>query len=60
MKNVKLTVKGDILTIEVNLKQSQGHSASGKSDVIATTSGNVSLPKPNEDVKLGLNLYRKV
>ncbi len=56
MKNVKLTVKGDILTIEVNLKETFGKSASQKNVIIATTGGNVSVE--GTDAKLGLNVYR--
>ena len=32
-----------------------GHFASGKSDILATTNGNVSIP--GTDLKMGLNLY---
>lgn len=58
-KNVKAEVKGDILTITVDLSKNQGRSASGKSDIIATTSGNVAIDGTNGAV-LGFNLYRKV
>ena len=56
MKNVKLTVKGNILTIEVDLSKRFGPSKSGKTEIIATTAGNVSVPG-KEDVKIGLNIY---
>jgi hypothetical protein len=56
MKNVKVTVQGNLLTITVDLTQNQGPSSSGKTDIIATTEGNVSVPG-REDVKLGLNIY---
>jgi hypothetical protein len=56
MKNVKVTVQGNVLTITVDLTQNQGPSSSGKTDIIATTEGNVSVPG-REDVKLGLNIY---
>jgi hypothetical protein len=56
MKNVKVTVQGNLLTITVDLTQNQGPSGSGKTDIIATTEGNVSVPG-REDVKLGLNIY---
>jgi len=59
MKNIKMTVKGDKLTIEVDLSKEQGKSASGKSTVIATTEGNQSLAKPHADIKIGLNIYKK-
>jgi hypothetical protein len=56
MKNVKMEVKGDVLTITVNLKQSFGKSKSGKSEVIASTGGNTNVPGREE--KIGLNVYR--
>jgi hypothetical protein len=56
MKNVKVTVQGNLLTITVDLSQNQGPSSSGKTNIIATSEGNVSVPG-REDVKLGLNIY---
>ena len=58
MKNVKLSLKGKILTIEVDLSKTFGESKSGKTEIIATTEGNVSLPGPITDVKIGLNVYK--
>ena len=58
MKNVELTVEGNILTIKVDLTQEFGPSSSGKNILIATTEGNVSVPG-DEDKKIGLNVYRK-
>lgn len=58
MKNVKMVVEGNTLKIEVNLAESQGPSASGKTDIIATTSGNVAVPG-REEVQIGLNIYKK-
>ncbi len=50
-----MTLNGDILTIEVDLKQDFGRSSSGKSYVIATSEGN----KPvKDDIKIGLNIYK--
>lgn len=59
MKNIKMTTKGSKLTIEVDLSKEQGKSASGKSIVIATSEGNQSLAKPYQDIKIGLNIYKK-
>ena len=62
MKNVQTTLSpdGKILTIQVNLTETQGPSSSGKNEIIATTSGNVNIPVPGKgDVTLGLNLYTK-
>ncbi|MBN1627577.1 MAG: hypothetical protein JW944_13720 [Deltaproteobacteria bacterium] len=58
MKNVQLKVEGNILKIEVDLSKEFGPSASGKTIIIATTEGNVSIPG-TEDKKIGLNVYRK-
>ncbi len=58
MKNVEMKVDGTILTITVDLSQEFGPSSSGKTIIIATTEGNVSVPGA-EDKKVGLNVYRK-
>ena len=59
MKNIEIDVSKDgILTITVDLKQSFGQSKSGKSGIISSTEGNVPLPAPNDDIKIGLNIYR--
>lgn len=57
MKNCEMKLEGDILTITVDLSRELGKSSSGKSVIIGTTSGNVSVPG-REDVKVGLNVYR--
>jgi len=56
MQNVQMQVTGDKLTITIDLSKSQGPSKSGKSEIIATTGGNASVP--GKPFKLGLNLYR--
>lgn len=57
MKNVEVSVDGDVLTIRVDLSKHFGPSSTGKTIIIATTEGNVSLP--DRDEKIGLNVYRK-
>ena len=57
MKNVEMSVEGDILTIKVDLSKEFGRSASGKTIIIASTEGNVSVP--NREEKIGLNVYHK-
>jgi hypothetical protein len=57
MKNVEMTVKGTTLTITVDLTKEFGPSASGKTIIIASTEGNVTIPDRQE--KVGLNVYRK-
>jgi hypothetical protein len=57
MKNVDMTVAGNILTIKVDLTKEFGPSASGKTIIIASTEGNITIPEREE--KVGLNVYRK-
>ena len=57
MKNVELKVEGTILTISVDLSKEFGPSSSGKTTIIATTEGNISIP--GRDEKIGLNIYKK-
>ena len=58
MKNVNMAVDGNILTITIDLTQDFGASKSGKTTVVASTLGNVGLPAPYENVKIGLNVYK--
>jgi hypothetical protein len=57
MKNVELTVEGTMLTIKIDLSKDFGPSSSGKTTIIASTEGNVSIPDREE--KIGLNIYKK-
>ena len=57
MKNVEMTVEGNVLTIKVDLSKEFGPSASGKTVIIASTEGNIAVP--DRDEKVGLNVYRK-
>ena len=56
MKNIELKVEKNLLTIVVDLSQDLGPSKSGKTRIVATTAGNVSIP--GNDAKIGLNIYR--
>ena len=58
MKNVEMTVEGNILTIKVDLTKDFGPSSSGKTIIIASTEGNVSI-SDTEEGKVGLNVYKK-
>lgn len=58
MKNVEMKVDGNILTIKVDLTKEFGPSSSGKTIIIASTEGNVSVPE-HEQAKVGLNVYKK-
>lgn len=60
MRNVKTEVKNDMLVITVDLKSPRTVSASGKSEVIATTEGNVDVENTVvPGLKIGLNVYVK-
>ena len=53
-----MKVEGNKLFIEVDLSKDFGESKSGKSITIASTEGNISIPE-NEEIKIGLNIYKK-
>jgi hypothetical protein len=59
MKNCEMKLNGNMLTITVDVTKDFGKSASGKSVIIATTEGNVTVPD-TDDIKIGLNIYKKV
>jgi len=56
MKNVEMTVAGNVLTITVDLSKTYGPSASGKTTIIASTEGNQAL---EGGAVLGLNVYKR-
>ena len=58
MKNIEMSVKGDILTITVDLSKRFGKSSSGKSVIVASTEGNQAVPG-YDDIKAGINIYTK-
>lgn len=57
MDNIDMKVAGNVLTIKIDMSKEFGASSSGKSIVIATTGGNVTVP--GTDNKIGINVYRK-
>ncbi len=57
MKNVEMNVEGTVLTIKVDLSKEFGPSSTGKTIIVASTEGNVTIP--NRQEKIGLNVYRK-
>jgi hypothetical protein len=57
MKNVEMSIEGSMLTIRVDLSKEFGPSSTGKTIIIASTEGNVTVP--NRQEKIGLNVYRK-
>jgi hypothetical protein len=58
MKNCEMKVAGNILTITVDISKEFGKSSSGKSVIIATTEGNVTIPE-TDNIKIGLNIYKR-
>ncbi len=58
MKNVEMKLEENILTIKIDLTKAFGPSASGKTIIIASTEGNISVPD-NDAIKIGLNVYKK-
>ncbi len=57
MKNVQMSVEGNILTIKVDLSKEFGPSSSGKTIIVASTEGSITVPDRQE--KIGLNVYKK-
>lgn len=57
MKNIKATLKGNVLTLEVDVTKTYGDSKSGKTTIIASSEGNQPVDGA-EGVKFGLNVYR--
>ncbi len=55
-QNITATIEGDKLTLVIDLGANIGVSKSGKSSMIATTAGNLTLPG---GVVIGVNVYRK-
>lgn len=56
LKNVALDINGDTLTITVDLSKELGPSASGKSTLIASTGGAVTV---EGGARVNLSVYRK-
>jgi hypothetical protein len=53
-----MKMEDNILIIKVDLTKEFGPSASGKTIIIASTEGNISIPD-KEKIKIGLNVYKK-
>lgn len=56
-QNIKVEAKGNALVMSVDLTKSFGPSKSGKSEIIATTSGNIEVAP---GIFAGINIYKKV
>ena len=56
-KGLEVSIDGNSLTIKIlDITKTLGPSKSGKTEIIATMSGNKAIPG-HENVKLGLNCY---
>lgn len=60
MKNIETSVDGNILTIKIDLSQDFGPSKSGKTHTIASTLGNKPVSRSFPDVRVGVNVYKKI
>jgi hypothetical protein len=56
MQNVKTEVKGNTLTITVDLSARLGPSSTGKTIIVATSNGSTKVPG-HDSIKFGLNVY---
>jgi len=53
--NVEASITDNVLTLVIDLKKQLGPSKSGKTQMVATTNGNATLP---DGSRIGLNVYR--
>ncbi len=59
MLNIATKITGNKLVMTVDLSKDHGHSASGKSVVVATSQGNQPIGD-GKGTKVGLNIYRPI
>lgn len=59
MQNIKHSLSGNTLTIQIDVTGNLGPSKSGKTQLIATSGGNQTVKTPTGDIVIGLNCYRK-
>lgn len=60
MENVEVEIKDGKLILTIDLRENLGSSASGKTEVIATSRGNtrIDVPGRNRPIFIGLNVYQ--
>ena len=59
-KGIKYEIDADgIMTLQVDTTKDFGLSGSGKSTMIATSSGNQKINVNGEDIFVGINIYKK-
>jgi hypothetical protein len=60
MENVKMSVSGSTLTIQVDLAHRGAKSSTGKTTRVASTEGNIAIPGYSDgELKVGLNVFTK-
>jgi hypothetical protein len=60
MQNIKTTINGNKLIIEIDTTVDLGPSKSGKTRLVGTSSGNQAIKgSAGGDVVIGVNVYRK-
>lgn len=57
--NVEMEVEGNKLILTIDLTEDYGPSTSGKTNVIATTSGSKNVPTPLGNILVGVNINKK-
>ena len=57
--NVTMEIAGDKMVITIDLTQEHGLSTSGKTKVVATTSGSRNIETPHGNVLVGVNVNKK-
>lgn len=55
--NVEIEVKGNKAVITIDITKKFGRSASGKTEIVASTQGNIKIP--GTEISLGVNAYTK-
>ena len=50
---------GNTLVLTIDLTQDQGPSYSGKTQIVATTNGNIRVPE-HSDILISVNAYRRL
>ena len=58
MQNVDIQVEGDKIVITIDASKNLGPSRSGKTTMVATTSGNQVVATKSGQVVIGLNVYK--
>jgi hypothetical protein len=57
MKNIQIETKGTKVIITLDTTKDFGRSASGKTTIVASTCGNISVP--GTDITIGVNAYKR-